>query len=391
MGVRPRKGAQDRRRFAHLGPVRGFPDIGIVVLRRPLTIAVFAVVLAAGCGGGSRPSQERAFQQAPTHEFRFTQADGWYTTSTGLHPELPQEPTAVASTIPLAEPVLGEWPLDTLRQLPPSGIIIAVGAGPRPPYGHFSAGSLPPQLADADVRAAWEGQTNPNAPEYLILRYVNGFNLETHVYFGTENPTTEQASRAQNELNRLELPSARATKAVRVVPRVHWRRSLSLGRPDDGTLVRGVRFPAEGPKFFTWDPILHRSPDRPWRRYANDRLVRIVLRLLAEYARAHPSAPRVGIGDFSLPHGGYFGPKHVSHQNGLDVDVYYPRLDRRERPPVRAAQIDRGLAQDLLDRFVAAGAIRIFVGPNTHLRGPRSVVRILWNHDNHMHVRISGP
>jgi murein endopeptidase len=178
---------------------------------------------------------------------------------------------------------------------------------------------------------------------------------------------------------------------VQAQPRVHWRHSVSLGRPDAGTLVHGVRFPSQGPAFFTWDPILHRSPDRPWRRWGNDRLVHIVLDVLAEYSRAHPDAPRVGIGDFSRTHGGYFGPKHVSHQNGLDVDVYYPRLDRRERPPIRAAQIDRPLAQDLLNRFVAAGAVRIFVGPNTHLYGPRSVVRILWNHDNHMHVRIAGP
>jgi len=177
---------------------------------------------------------------------------------------------------------------------------------------------------------------------------------------------------------------------TRPQPQVQWRDSVSLGRPDRGALLHGVRFPDEGAAFFTWDPVLHRFPDRSWRRYGNDRLVRLVLRVLDDYARAHPGAPRVGIGDFSRPHGGPFGPKHASHQNGLDVDVYYPRLDRRERPPVRARQIDHRLAQDLLDRFVAAGAIRIFVGPKTHLVGPLSVVRILVLHDNHMHVRIAA-
>jgi murein endopeptidase len=177
----------------------------------------------------------------------------------------------------------------------------------------------------------------------------------------------------------------------RVQPHVRWRHSLSLGRPDHGTLVQGVQFPAEGALFFTWDPILHRSPDRGWRRYGNDHLVRMVLGVLTEYARAHPNAPRVGIGDLSRPHGGDFSPKHASHQNGLDVDVYYPRRDRRERPPVLPAQIDRRLAQDLLNRFVRAGAIRIFVGPHTHLVGPPSIVRILVLHDNHMHVRIAAP
>jgi murein endopeptidase len=78
----------------------------------------------------------------------------------------------------------------------------------------------------------------------------------------------------------------------------------------------------------------------------------------------------------------------VSHQNGLDVDVYFPRLDRRERPPDRPEQIDRRLAQDLVDRFVAAGAERVFVGPRTGLKGPPRVVQALWNHDNHLHARF---
>jgi murein endopeptidase len=171
----------------------------------------------------------------------------------------------------------------------------------------------------------------------------------------------------------------------------HWRHSTSLGRPDHGSLVNGVQLPAEGITFFTWDPVLRRSPDRGWRRWGNDRLVRMVQQVVGEYWLENPDAPRVCIGDLSRRHGGDFQPTHASHQNGLDVDVYYPRLDRRKRPPIRPAQIDRPLAQDLLNRFVAAGATRIFVGPNTHLKGPRRIVQVLVLHDNHMHVRIAGP
>jgi murein endopeptidase len=116
--------------------------------------------------------------------------------------------------------------------------------------------------------------------------------------------------------------------------------------------------------------------------------VRRILRVVSGYAAAHPSAPRLGIGDLSRPRGGPFGPRHASHQNGLDVDVYYPRRDRRERPPGVAAQIDRRLSQDLVDRFVAAGAGLVFVGPNTDLTGPVGVVETLWNHDNHLHARF---
>ena len=153
--------------------------------------------------------------------------------------------------------------------------------------------------------------------------------------------------------------------------------------------MRGVRLPAEGRFFYSWDPLLHRSPDRPGRRWGNARLVRLVLRIAVAYGAAHPGL-RVGIGDLSRKHGGPFGPKHVSHQNGLDVDVYFPRLDGRERPPDRPDQLDRPLAQELVTRFVHAGAIRIFVGPNTHLTGPSRVVQVLAGHDNHFHVRIRG-
>jgi hypothetical protein len=172
--------------------------------------------------------------------------------------------------------------------------------------------------------------------------------------------------------------------------RVVWRESVALGSPAAGRLVRGVRLPAGGRHFFTWDPVLHRRPDRSRRRWGTDRLVRLVLRVVDEYAAAHPDAPRVGIGDLSRPHGGPFGPKHATHQNGLDADVYYPRRDRRERPPRVVGQIDRPLAQDLVDRFVAAGAELVYVGPATGLTGPPGIVQVLWNHDNHLHVRIGA-
>ena len=176
-------------------------------------------------------------------------------------------------------------------------------------------------------------------------------------------------------------------------PAVRWRESQALGVPHAGRLVRGVQLPAEGETFFTWDPLRHTSPNRVWRRYGTDRLVRVVLRVLREYAEAHSLAPRVGIGDLSRPRGGDFGPRfglpgHVSHQNGLDVDVYYPRLDGRERAPKRPSQIDRRLAQTLVDLFVRAGADVVFVGPNTGLRGPSGVVEELAHHDNHLHVRL---
>ncbi len=173
-------------------------------------------------------------------------------------------------------------------------------------------------------------------------------------------------------------------------------RSRSLGLPWSGSLAGGVRLPPQSEHHFTWDSVRKRSPSREWRRHGNARLVRTILGVLAEYAAAHPGSARVGVGDLSRPRGGDFGSRyggigHASHQNGLDADVYYPRRDRRERPPRVPGQIDRPLAQDLVDRFVAAGAAKVFVGPNTGLRGPPAVVEVLpAHHDNHLHVRLPG-
>ena len=174
---------------------------------------------------------------------------------------------------------------------------------------------------------------------------------------------------------------------------IAWPRSEALGAPEAGRLVRGVRLPARGTHFLTWDPVLRRSPNRAWRRWGTDRLVHVLLRVARAHARAHPRARPLLLGDLSRPRGGNFGPQygyigHASHQNGLDADVYYPRADRRDRPPRYASQIDPGLSQELVDRFVQAGAVKVFVGPGTPLSGPPSVVVPLVNHDNHLHVRL---
>jgi murein endopeptidase len=174
---------------------------------------------------------------------------------------------------------------------------------------------------------------------------------------------------------------------------VQWHHSTALGTHAAGRLEHGVRLPAEGRAFFTWDPVLRRSPNRGWRRFGTDRLVRVVLRVARDFHAAHPRAARMAVGDLSRPHGGDFGPRfgyigHASHQNGLDVDVYYPRADGRELAPRWASEIDPKLSQELVNRFLAAGAQVIFVGPNTGLTGPPDRVQPLVQHDNHLHVRL---
>ncbi|HVM17519.1 MAG TPA: penicillin-insensitive murein endopeptidase [Gaiellaceae bacterium] len=212
------------------------------------------------------------------------------------------------------------------------------------------------------------------------------------------------ADRIRTPIPRLE-PKVDPVLAAReaLESAIAWRPSRPLGSPNAGTLGDGVVLPREGVHFFTWDPFRWRTPSPASRRHGTDRLVRTVLGVVRAYARANPDAPRVGIGDLSRPEGGpfdarfgvvgEFGPArgylgHVSHQNGLDVDVYYPRVDGAERAPDRLEDVDRVLAQQLVDLFVAAGAEFVFVGPRTGLTGPPGVVQPLARHDDHLHVRL---
>jgi murein endopeptidase len=187
-------------------------------------------------------------------------------------------------------------------------------------------------------------------------------------------------------------PAAVVT-APAVDPPIAWHHSRALGKPYAGRLVGGVQLPAEGRDFWTYDWGTRLSPNRPWRRWGTDRLVATLLRVIGEYRAANPAAPRVGVADLSRPHGGHFGEEfgglgHASHQNGLDVDVLYPRVDRLERRARSPALVDARLSQDLVDRFVGAGAVYVFTGPHLPLHGPRKVVVRLAHHDDHMHVRI---
>jgi murein endopeptidase len=174
---------------------------------------------------------------------------------------------------------------------------------------------------------------------------------------------------------------------------VQWRGSVAAGKPWRGALFRGVQLPGEGTDYFTWDFPWRTVPNRPWRRWATDRTIIAILGVLAEYRAAHPGAGRIGIADLSRPHGGDFGKRfgglgHASHQNGVDADILYPRLDLQELAPRKPSQINRPLAQDLVNRFVAAGAQYVFVGHRTGMSGPRKIVQRLAHHDDHMHVRF---
>ena len=176
---------------------------------------------------------------------------------------------------------------------------------------------------------------------------------------------------------------------------IAWRSSRAVGKPQRAAGSSAAS--SSRPRASTSGPTTGASatsPNRPWRRWGTDRLVRTVLAVLREYRAANPYAPRVGVADLSRRHGGCFGRSfgglgHASHQNGLDVDILYPRLDGAERCDPGPPRWSTGaLAQDLVDRFVAAGATQGLHRPAAAPPRPARVVVPLVHHDDHMHVRI---
>jgi hypothetical protein len=172
-----------------------------------------------------------------------------------------------------------------------------------------------------------------------------------------------------------------------VRPEIEWRNATSVGQWWSGSLIAGTQLPTEGPDWVTWNPVTDSVPNAPRRLYGNERTIRTVISVVQDYRTANAHAPRVVVGDISFEGGGPMDA-HRSHQTGLDVDIYYPRLDGSLRAPGSPAAVDRRLAQDLLDRFIAAGARMVFIGYHTGLRGRAEIVIPYPNHENHMHVRL---
>ena len=168
-----------------------------------------------------------------------------------------------------------------------------------------------------------------------------------------------------------------------------WRHAVSTGLPWSGSLADGTQLPLDGPDWVTWNPVTDSSPNAPKRLYGTERTIRTIVSVAAAFRTAHPDAPRLVIGDISREDGGPMN-EHVSHQNGLDVDIRLVRSDGVEGP-ADPSTYDPGLTQELLDRLIAMGAQYVFVGPSLDLHGPPGIVVNWPNHDDHLHWRIPDP
>ena len=184
--------------------------------------------------------------------------------------------------------------------------------------------------------------------------------------------------------------------------------SISVGHPNAGFLVNGVRMPPG-------DAWVLSLPDHAW---GTDETIESLARALNRVAVELPGGPRAIIGSISAEHGGPLAP-HRSHRTGRDVDVHLFLVHRRpgswyepgtaenlDLPRcwafLEALIVDSDLdfvlvdqsVQDLLEAYaLAAGRdpswiADVFDGAS----GPGSdLIKHVPGHRGHFHVRFVSP
>ena len=190
-----------------------------------------------------------------------------------------------------------------------------------------------------------------------------------------------------------------------------------IGSYSKGTLTNPSVFPREGEGF---THLFHYRN----RYYGSSGLIDILKKSAAELFQAYPEGERLQLGDLSAERGGFVSG-HASHQNGLDVDLVYLRMNYEEQDPsipngfqesfVVKGKVTRNFDFQRNWRFFqivhSSGRLnRIFVAPEIkealcHYAGytvtsedeVESAIQVLRrlrpykNHADHMHLRLTCP
>lgn len=182
--------------------------------RRPLVLAAVAIAVSLGCGvaigatfgsGGSSSARASVLSFAPR--------DGWTTLTETWHlggGRNPDQQVAYALNTHVSQTGnLDQGVLQTLRHLPPDGIVIFVTAVPRNDHQHvYTNRALPLQLSEArrSPSDGYEGQPAPNVSLYQLYAHVNGLYVIAYAWLGANKPSEEMLGIAQGELDRLVVP-----------------------------------------------------------------------------------------------------------------------------------------------------------------------------------------
>lgn len=171
------------------------------------------------------------------------------------------------------------------------------------------------------------------------------------------------------------------------------RGGLSVGRPNGGSLVNGVRLP-DTDLYSLW---------KPEQCYGSTHAVEVVLAATGAFREATGWDGTLTIGSMSREGGGHFAP-HKSHRSGRDVDIRLPRLDGSGTHPAHD-EVDWHATWALITAFVQTGDTEvIFLSRRLHPLLRRAAQdmgatkeELAWigtmvvhskGHHAHIHVRI---
>ena len=204
-----------------------------------------------------------------------------------------------------------------------------------------------------------------------------------------------------------------ALQPVMPPAQVHEPAGQVVGFYSHGNLSSATALPLEGPGY------VHLFQPRQ-RHFGSEGLVGLIESVAGELAARFTDGERLQIGDIAQEKGGEISG-HASHQNGLDMDIKYFRVDHREQDPSRTDGFDEVFVRDgvvsanfdvarnweLTQAWVASGRVnRIFMDPaikhafcavargKGELETRAEILRRIQpypNHDDHMHVRLTCP
>jgi len=188
-------------------------------------------------------------------------------------------------------------------------------------------------------------------------------------------------------------------------------KSQAIGYYPRGCLQGAVELPIDGP---TWQ-VMRLSRNRNW---GHPSLVRFLERFASRAAKA-TGWPGIMVGDLGQPRGGPLPSDHMSHQIGLDVDIWYMpmpdrRLTRKEREetsafslvaadkvhlnpktwtPAEAAFVKTAAEQPEVQRVLVNAVIKkeLCRLEGKHHYSWMAKVRPWYGHADHIHVRLKCP
>jgi penicillin-insensitive murein endopeptidase len=183
----------------------------------------------------------------------------------------------------------------------------------------------------------------------------------------------------------------------------------SIGKYSRGCLAGGMMLPVNGP---TWQ-VMRLSRNRNW---AHPNMIKILERFAAKVPKI--GWPGLLVGDLTQPRGGPMLSGHVSHQIGLDADVWFTpmpdrELSRQEREEMMATNIVNDEWNDVrpenwspvyiallktiaddpdVERVLVNYAIKKALCRDvTKDRLWLTKTRIVFGHNYHFHIRIKCP